>query len=79
MQVSRKFIVSFHWIRGHIDTGGNERADRVAKSYAHLSVGIPTATVHLSFVAHRTVSHWPFDLTSVPLMKRNNEFARDLH
>ena len=67
VQVTRIFTVSFHWIRGHINAGGNERADSIAKSYAHLSVGIPTATAHLSFVAHRTVSRWPFGLTSVPL------------
>ena len=66
VQVSHLYTVSFHWIRGHMDIGGNERADRIAKVYARLSVGIPTTTTHLSFVAHRTVSSWPYGLISVP-------------
>ena len=66
VQVSILYTVSFHWIRGHMEVGGNERADRIAKSFARLSVAIPVSTTRMSFTAHRTVSSWPLGLISVP-------------
>ena len=37
VSVTRLAPTSFHWIRGHCGAGGNERVDRIAKSYAKLS------------------------------------------
>ena len=58
--------VTFHWIRGHSGAGGNERVDRIAKIYANLSIDQPPRPPPTSFPSHRTLTPWPFNLSTAP-------------
>ena len=62
-RISSLVSTEIHWIRGHCDVGGNERADRIAKRYAKLSVGYSSAIDKLGFFNYnQNVVSWPYGL-----------------
>ena len=65
--LSAKISLGLYWIRGHSHIGGNERADRISKSFACNNFVIPPDT---SFPSHSTRSPWGpgfHDFAYIPL------------
>ena len=58
--------LSFHWVKGHSLVGGNERADRIAKSCSKLSKNMNACSPAGAPSIVKT-SCWPFGLKDVPL------------
>lgn len=56
------FKLSLLWVKGHLDIGGNERVDKISKSFARYSSNSPGSSFPsaTSFLASRTRAHWPY-------------------
>lgn len=78
---SKKLAIRIHWIRGHSDIGGNERVDRISKSFAQISSNVITLPPP-SFPASTFTTSWPFSfplsnihsscfLTTLPVVRAN--------
>ena len=62
-EASVSLQIDIHWIRGHAGVGGNERADRIAKRFAKLSLGAVVAKPSPElFNFSSSTSPWPFGL-----------------
>jgi ribonuclease HI len=60
--------ISLHWIRGHVRIGGNERVDRISKSFASVA-GNEGAHLFKDFSAQSSCTEWlpSFPLLGLPL------------
>ena len=62
-----KRVLSLHWIRGHANLGGNERADRIAKAYAQASKTATTSYPITESGIQISQREWHSNLLQTPL------------
>ena len=67
----KKTTVEIHWIRGHVEVGGNTRVDTIAKRFAHGSKALLSPLSFLdsfeTFVSTHSIWAPGFPLTGLPI------------
>ena len=68
LTASKRLAIDLHWIRGHVEFGGNERVDRISKAFASSPLNNTASILDVNFAAQSACHDWTpsYPLSGLP-------------